>query len=271
MGINGGIAEIIRNGIKQLRKLMLVQDHLAADFLLRLHGLVAGFHRFHHACNFLIQRSLIQCAEIVLLIQLNALLISVVGRDRFHHGIIPNLAFADTTAVDDSLVMLVEEYFHGVQGTVREFIGTEHGICNLCGQILRAEIRKIAFHSVFACFIGGEGIGLIIDQQCLSRCLGNQLRQLFLCCGRIDQKIRIAQKFFVGNINRYLGVAGIGAAHRFQLTLHKEHLIAFDFVDIDFIVRYPGIGPEHGFQLHHPSFTLAFSAGPPSLTRTHSL
>ena len=75
----------------------------------------------------------------------------------------------------------------------------------------------------------------------------------------------------MGSIDGHFRVAGTGAANRFQLALDKEQFIAFLFVDIDLIITDLRIFAQHDFQFCHPSFTFAFNAGPPSLTRTHSL
>ena len=81
----------------------------------------------------------------------------------------------------------------------------------------------------------------------------------------------VAQYGIVIHIHRYHLVADIGAADGFQLALDIETLIAFLGGKADLIIADPGISLQRIHDLFHPSFTFTFSAGPPSLTRTHSL
>ena len=73
------------------------------------------------------------------------------------------------------------------------------------------------------------------------------------------------------DVDRDRLVAGVRTAYGLQLALDEEQLTAFLLVDIDLIVRNCGIVFKKLYDLSHPSFTFTFNAGPPSLTRTHSL
>ena len=262
---------MVGNAEKQLFQLLLVQNHLAFQLLLGLCGFISGLHRQHHVRNLLMERRFVQTAEIILLVKLYTMFLAVVGGDGLYHGIVAYLGFVQPSTVDHGFLMLIQEYFHRVEGAIGELVGVKNDVGNRGSQIFGANPSEITLYVVCSCFVLRERIGLVINQHCLGSSLRNQLCQ-FLIRGRgVDQEVGIPQKFSVRDVHGHLGIAGVGAAHCFQLALHKEHFKAFDLVNIDFIVRHLIVGPEHGFQFHHPSFTLAFSAGPPSLTRTHSL
>ena len=266
-----GVVQGVGNGGNQSFNLLLVENHLAVQGLLGLDGFVACLYGGHPVGNLLIQNLLVKVAEIVLLIQLHTLLPAVVGGDGLHHGIVPGLALLKAPAVGHGLVVPVHKYLHGVEGAVGNPVGIEHRIGHHRRQSVRAELGEIALHIVFPRFLRRERIGLVANQQRLLHSFVNLLLHLCLSGRGVDRELCIAQILPMGGVYRHIGVAGIGAADGFQLALDKEHFIALFPVNIDFIIGYPGVLPEQKAEFFHPSFTLTFRAGPPSLTRTHSL
>ena len=190
--VNGGILQTAGNSGNQRGNFLLVENHLAAECLLGLDGLIARLNGSHHVGNLLVQGFFIQVAEVILLIQLNALFCAVVGGDSLHHGIISGLALVDAAAVGDGFVVPVDEHLNGIQRAVFNAVGIKHGVCHHSSQSIRAELGKVAFNGVFSCFVSGQGIGLVVDEQRFLHGFLNQPFHLLLGGGRVDEEICVA-------------------------------------------------------------------------------
>ena len=171
--------------------------------------------------------------------------------------------------------MFVDKNLHGIERCVFHSIGIENSLSDFSGQITDVEAIKIAFDNEIAGFVFGKGEGLVVDEQRLCHCLVDQLVQILFRGIGVNEELAIAPESVMICIDGDIDVAHIGAAHGFQLAFDEEKLIAVLLMDIHLVVTYTGIGME---QFHysidnrsHPSFTFTFNAGPPSLTRTHSL
>ena len=271
MGIDGGKVQIPADAAKQLTQLLLVQHHRAINGKVRLHSSSSCLNFLQLFSNLLDNSVVIKGAEIILLIQLHTLGLAVVGGNGLHHGIVTYLGFVDSPAVADGIGAAVHEDFYGVQICVFQRIGGKDSFRDLCGQLGEGIGREIAFHCKLTGFVFRQLIHLIVEQQRLFHSLFNQLVQLGFCGGRIYVELGVTLKIIVIHIHSDDLVAGVGAADSFQPALHIEAFIAFFGGKADPVVADTGIVFQMGNDSFHPNFTFTFSAGPPSLTRTHSL
>ena len=89
--------------------------------------------------------------------------------------------------------------------------------------------------------------------------------------GGVDEEGGMALIIAVVNVDGDLLVTVVGVAHGLQCTLDEEKLVALPAIHVDLIAGDPFMGLQMVDNGIHPSFVLAFTQGPPSLTRTHSL
>ena len=111
----------------------------------------------------------------------------------------------------------------------------------------------------------------IVDEHCLLNRFPDELVKLRLGGGGVDMEGGMTPVFAVVDVDGDLLVGVVGVAHRLQRTLDEEELIALGALHIDLVAAQLSVSVQvrnHGI---HPSFALAFTLGPPSLTRTHSL
>ena len=158
------IPQIVRNILKQPRKLQLVQDHLAGKLLLRLYRLIAGLDGKHHIGNFLMQSLLIQASEAILLVKLHTLLFTIVGGNGLHHGIVTGLCLPNAPTVNHRLRVLIDKYFYGIQRTVFHGVGIENRIGRHRRQLFGTEFGEVTIHAEAAFLIFGQGIGEIVNE-----------------------------------------------------------------------------------------------------------
>ena len=177
----------------------------------------------------------------------------------------------DAPAVAYGVGAPVHENFHGVQVCVFYRVGGEYRIGNLTCQLGQGVVGEIALHCIVSRFVFGEGIHPVVEKACFLHSLLDQVAEFFLGGGRIYEELRVALKAIMIHIYGDDLIADVGAADGFQLALHIEALIALFGGEIDLIIADQRVCVQSMDHLFHPSFTFTFSAGPPSLTRTHSL
>ena len=196
---------------------------------------------------------------------------AVVSGNGFHHSAVAHLRLFNAPAVYHRVGVAVDKHFHRVQIRVFHGVGGEDAIRDLTGQFCLGVSGEIALNLKFAGFLLREGVHLVVQKICLLYGFLDQLRQLFFRGGGIDIELGIALETVVIHIHGDHLVAGVGAADGLQLALHIKALIAFLGGEIDLIIADLGVCLQRCNHSFHPNFTFTFSAGPPSLTRTHSL
>ena len=269
--IDCSVIEIGSNRTEQFGNFQFLQNHLARAHVFRGHSLAAGFDFLKLAGDLTGNGIQIQGAEIVLMVQFHALLFICIGGDGLQHGIKTHLGFLHAPAVAHGLGMAVDEHLYAVEGCVFQGIGRKHRLAYLHSKIHPVCICKIAGNLVGAFLIGRQFVGSVADEQRLFHRLFDQILQLILGGRGIDKELSIAYKFPMAHVDGNFLVAGVGAAYSFQLALDKEQLCALLAVEIDLIIADAAVGAQHFYDISHPNFTFTFRAGPPSLTRTHSL
>ena len=271
MAVNGGIVQVPCNAPKELGQFFLMENHRAGRLFLGHRCMVTGSHLLHLLGDLGHQFFLPEGAEVILLVELHTLGFPVIGGDGLHHGTVADLGFLKSPAVAQGFGMAAQEDFQRVDGGVFHRIGPEHQLCDLRSQFCRLIIGEIALHFVASGLGVGKFKGAVFDEQGLGHRFIQKIPKLGLGGGGIDKELGLALEFPMGHIDRHLFVAGVGTTNGFQGALHEKQLVAFLLADADPVVADAGIGIQQFFDLIHPNFTFTFSAGPPSLTRTHSL
>ena len=173
--------------------------------------------------------------------------------------------------VKDSFCVLVNKNFDRIQGSTSNGISRKDSIRDHRSQIGSFILREVTADDVLSCFSLRQGIGLIVNQISFFNSFGNQCGNLILCGRGINKKLRISLKIVVVNIDGDFLLTVVSSADGFQFSVNVEQFAGFLPVNIDFIIADIGIFLQQLYDSIHPNFTFTFSAGPPSLTRTHSL
>ena len=167
--------------------------------------------------------------------------------------------------------MAVHKDFHRVEIRMFHGVGRKYRIRDLVCQFRQGVGGEITLHFIFAGLVFRQAIHLVIQKQRLFHSLFDQIIQFVFCGGSVDVELGVTFKAVVIGIYRDDLITGVGTADSFQLALYIEALIALFPGEADLVIADTGIGLQGIYDGFHPNFTFTFSAGPPSLTRTHSL
>ena len=269
--VDRAVAQIIGKIPEQLHQLLGIEDDFGSAGDGQPLGIVAGFGLGELVGDLPAQGLQVQGVEIDLLVKLHALAALGGGGDGLDHGGPALLLLVQTTAVDHRLRDPVDEDLHRVQAGDSQGVGAEDGVGDLGSQIVGVVIGEIRLDGVFSGLGGGERVVGIRDQRGLFDGLADQPVQLRLRGGGVDEEGGMALACAVGHIDGDLPVAVVGVADRLQGTLDEEQLVALLAGPVDLVFKVRVIGLQVFDNGIHPSFALAFTQGPPSLTRTHSL
>ena len=227
LSVNSCKVKITGDSRKQFGKLQFIQNDRTFRYILRCNGFIAGLHFQQLFADFFFDGFFVKGVEIILLVQLYALLFSVEGRDGFNHSLIISLLLIKAKAVGNSIFNTADKHLHAVQIASRRLFRSKNAICNFPAQLGQIPVFKVRGNLILPFFLFRKRIELIGNQLSLLNRLANQFLQLRLRCGRIHQKAGIALKFAVIHIDGYFLIEGIRVPHRFQFAFHKEVFRAF--------------------------------------------
>jgi len=269
LGVDRGVVQAECDAHEHTGQLEGIEYHGAFQ-LLGLDGLAAGLDFDQLAADLLGNSLCVEIVEVVLLVELHALLRAVEGGYGLDHGVVAHLGLLKALAVGNELGVLVDEDLDGVQGRALNAAGKDR-VGHLGGQLHGGVFGEIALDDVIAFFSTGQLVVGIADDQRLGDSLGDELVKLLGGSGGIDEELGAALEAVVVDVDGDFLVAGVGGADGLQLAIYIEELAAFLFYGFDLIIGDLRIFAQAFNDSNHPSFTFTFNAGPPSLTRAHSL
>ena len=236
VAVDGGEIQVVGEIPEQLHELLGIEDDLGGAGDLHALCFKPGLGLGQLVRDLTAQLFQVQGTEIHLLVELHAFAVLGGGGDGFDHGGPADLRLVQTTAVGHGVRDAVDEDLHCVQAGDIQGIGIKDRVCDLGGQLGCVPGIEIGGHGKFALLPGGEGVGGIVDELCLGGGIVDELVQLRLGGGGVDEELTVAPEVAVIHIDRDFLVGIVRIADRLQGALDEEQLVALPAGNVDFPV-----------------------------------